>query len=88
MDRRAALLVVREHRLRLGAWVCVQAVSRVSRGAVLERPAAKAKPVCWLCGGAVTEEDECGGCDKFICDKCDVLQPMGRHDPMAHKDEM
>lgn len=41
---------------------------------------------CYFCGREVDEhEDFCLGCDVHVCDDCDLLRPIGPHEPRNHQ---
>jgi len=40
---------------------------------------------CYLCRSTCTADDHCAGCGKTICDRCDKAQPIGKHEPEAHR---
>lgn len=51
-----------------------------------EKKAEEAKK-CFLCSNPCTEDDYCNGCGKYICQSCDVHQPVGEHEPHEHKSD-
>lgn len=40
---------------------------------------------CFLCGDACGSEHFCFGCGKYICDRCDEMEPVGSHEPKEHQ---
>jgi hypothetical protein len=46
---------------------------------------------CFLCKRELAKEEAeeafCEGCKVYICDRCDVGFPMGKHQPEAHKED-
>ena len=48
------------------------------------------EPVCTLCQEAIHGDPEdayCYGCRSYICESCDVANPMGSHNPSDHFDD-
>ena len=36
-------------------------------------------PICYFCMKVMTNYDYCFGCKKYVCEECDLLEPMGKH---------
>jgi hypothetical protein len=46
----------------------------------------KTRPKCYFCHAPSNPGEYCYGCGYNVCDNCDKLQPVGKHDVKAHQE--
>jgi hypothetical protein len=44
-------------------------------------------PRCYFCSKPVDTGDFCYGCQTFICERCDEVEPCGAHEVLDHKED-
>ena len=42
-------------------------------------------PTCAICGKGCSEDDMCFGCKHYVCEKCYLYTPFGKHSVSTHK---